>query len=290
MGGRATDTRGRRHAAMMPAPRQRVNCDMRKHIYESDDRRYNRRGAPGTPALHNPLYRHVISRMTEKLESGEWRANQTIPSEWRLAEQFRVSIGTIRRAVDELVAGRILVRHQGRGTFVAAHTEDHYRYHFFRLVDAQVSRVFPAVQLQGFRRGRAGDAEAARLEVKRGAAVIRIINLLRLENEPVVLDRITLPAALFPGLTRAMFAGRTGTIYHLYQERFGVSIIRAVERLRAAAADRAAARALGVRADQPLLEIERLAYTYRNRPVELRVSHAHTARHSYLSEIGKSDA
>lgn len=239
--------------------------------------------------MHNPLYRNVIARITEKLESGEWRANQVIPSEWRLAEQFRVSIGTIRRAVDELVAGRLLVRHQGRGTFVAAHTEDHYRYHFFRLVDAAGTRLYPAVQLQGFRRARADAAEAARLQLKRGAPVVRIVNLLRLEGAPAVLDRITLPAALFPGLTRAMFERRSGTIYHLYQERFGVSVIRAVERLRATAAGRAETRALGVSPGSPLLEIERLAYTYRNRPVELRVSRAHTARYSYLSEIGKSD-
>lgn len=240
--------------------------------------------------MQSPLYRSVIARMTEKLESGEWRANQTIPSEWRLAEQFRVSVGTIRRAVDELVAGRILVRHQGRGTFVAAHTADHYRYHFFRMVDGAGTRLYPALQLRGFQRARADAKEAARLGLKRAAPVIRIVNLLRLDGAPRVLDRLTLPAALFPGLTRAMFAARSGTIYHLYQERFGVSVIRAVERLRAAAADRAAARALGVPVGQPLLEIERLAYTYRDRPVELRISRAHTAEHSYLSEIGRSDA
>jgi GntR family transcriptional regulator len=117
--------------------------------------------------------------------------------------------------------------------------------------------------------------------------VIRITNRLRLEGEPVLFDRITIGAEHFPGLTRTIFVNRPGTIYHLYQERYGISVIRAAERLRAVSADAAAAKALGVRTGSPLLEIERIAYTYRDRPVELRVSHVNTERHAYLSELGK---
>lgn len=238
--------------------------------------------------MHSPLYRHVIARITEKLELGEWRANQTIPSEWRLAAQFKVSVGTIRKAIDELVAGRILVRQQGRGTFVSAHSEDRYRYHFFHIVNGEGAKRFPAVELLAFQRGRADAAEAAKLGLKGGAPVIRVSNLLRLDDDPVVLDRITIGARHFRGLTRAIFVGRVGTIYHLYQERYGISVIRAVERLRAVTAEGAAGRVLGVRAGAPLLEIERVAYTYRDRPVELRVSRVDTAHHAYLSELGKS--
>lgn len=251
-------------------------------------RRYN---APSPSALalalQSPLYRHVISQITQKLESGEWRSGDTIPSEPRLAEQFEVSVGTIRKAIDELVAGQILIRHQGRGTFVSTHSEDHYRYHFFHIVDADGTKRFPAVELLAFRRGRADGNEAAKLGLKRGAPVIRVVNLLRLDDEPVVLDHITIGARQFPGLSRAVFVGRPGTIYHLYQERYGVSVIRAVERLRAVTADGATGKALGVRTGDPLLEIERLAYTYRDRPVELRVSQVSTEHHAYLSELGK---
>jgi len=237
--------------------------------------------------VQSPLYRHVISQITQKLESGEWRSGETIPSEPRLAQQFHVSVGTIRKAIDELVAGQILVRHQGRGTFVSTHSEDHYRYHFFHIVDADGTKRFPAVELHAFRRGRADGSEAAKLGLKRGAPVIRVVNLLRLDDDPVVLDRITIAAQQFPGLTRAIFVARPGTIYHLYQERYGVSVIRAVERLRAVTADGATGKALGVRAGDPLLEIERVAYTYRDRPVELRVSQVNTGHHAYLSELGK---
>lgn len=229
----------------------------------------------------------MISQITQKLESGEWRSGDTIPSEPRLAEQFQVSVGTIRKAIDELVAGQILIRHQGRGTFVSTHSEDHYRYHFFHIVDEEGAKRFPTVELLAFRRGRADGTEAAKLELKRGAPVIRVTNRLLLDDESVVLDRITIGAQLFPGLTRTIFVGRPGTIYHLYQERFGISVIRAVERLRAVTADGPTGKALGVRIGDPLLEIERLAYTYRDRPVELRVSQVNTERHAYLSELGK---
>src|SRR5215216_1631155 len=71
----------------------------------------------------NPLYKEVKIRLTRGLAAGEWKPGEAIPSESKLAERFNVSIGTIRKAIDELVADRILLRQQGRGTFVATHTE-----------------------------------------------------------------------------------------------------------------------------------------------------------------------
>src|SRR5690606_21176071 len=68
-----------------------------------------------------PLYKGVKLLITQGRMAGEWRPGQAIPSESRLAGRFGVSLGTVRKAIDELVAEKILVRHQGRGTFVAAH-------------------------------------------------------------------------------------------------------------------------------------------------------------------------
>lgn len=98
----------------------------------------------------NPLYKEVKLRLTRGLAAGEWKPGEAIPSEARLAERFNVSIGTIRKAIDELVAERILVRQQGRGTFVASHTEGDHMIHI--LVHDKKDTVGVAV-IEGIKAG-----------------------------------------------------------------------------------------------------------------------------------------
>ena len=111
-------------------------------------------------------------------------------------------------------------------------------------------------------------------------------DVLRLDGIPVIVDDVTLPAARFPGLTQAAFRDRPSTIYNLYQDAFGVSVVRTRERVRATLADAASARLLRLEAGAPLLSIRRVALTYEDAPVEYRVSLVNTARHEYWAEIG----
>ena len=101
---------------------------------------------------------------------------------------------------------------------------------------------------------------------------------------------ITLPAELFPGLTEKIFLARDNTIYHLYQSRYGINVLRTDERLRAALASRDVALLLNLAPGAPLLEIRRVALTFRDRPVELRLSRVNTARHDYYNTLGKGVA
>ena len=238
----------------------------------------------------SPLYKEVKTRLTRGLVAGEWKPGEAIPSESRLAERFSVSIGTIRKAIDELVAERILVRHQGRGTFVAAHTEDRTLFYFFHIVGKDGNRELPTTELLSFRTGRATAIEEARLKLGRGARMLRIQNLLKLGGKPVVLDEINVPAALFPDLDEDAFRAREGTIYGLYQARYGISVIRISERLSAEHPSEHAAKVLQINARDPALMIKRVAYSYDDTPVEYRVSWVNTERHEYLSDLWKTEA
>ena len=240
---------------------------------------------PRAPA-RVPLYRDVKRRLTDALTRGEWKPGAPIPSERLLCRRYRVSVGTLRRAIGELVAGNILIRQQGRGTFVAAHTREREAFHFFHVVPQLGPGPFPDVRLRSFARGRTGRAVAAALAIDPREPVFNIRNVLYLDGEPIVVDDITLPARRFPGLTERQFRGRRSTIYDLYQEAFGLSVVRTRERLRAAPADTASAALLGVAGSSPLLQIRRVAYTYRDRPIEYRVSLVNTERHEYWAEIG----
>jgi GntR family transcriptional regulator len=236
-----------------------------------------------------PLYEEIRVHLTEGIAEGRWKAGEAIPSEGELAAHFGVAIGTIRKAVDNLVAQGALVRRQGKGTYVTAHDGRRLMFHFFHIVGADGSKAYPEVRTVSFERGRAGAAEAAALGVARDERVIRIRNLLSLGGGPVVVDDITLPAALFPGLTERIFAARDNTIYHLFQSRYGINVLRTDERLRAALAAGPTAALLGLAAGSPLLEIRRVALTFRDRPVELRVSLVNTQAHVYHNTFGKGE-
>ncbi|HSQ05056.1 MAG TPA: GntR family transcriptional regulator [Burkholderiales bacterium] len=235
----------------------------------------------------NPLYKEVKIRITRNLAAGAWKPGEAIPSESRLAEQFNVSIGTIRKAIDELVAERILVRHQGRGTFVARHTDDRTLFYFFHMVGKDGSRVLPVMDLLSFRASKAGAVEEALLGLNRGAPTFRIRNLLKLSGKPVIHDEIIVSARLFSGLTEEQFALREGTIYALYQARWGINVVRINERLSAGCPPAAIAPLIGMRATAPALAIKRVAYTYHDVPVEYRVSWVNTEEHEYLSDLWK---
>jgi GntR family transcriptional regulator len=245
--------------------------------------------AAGTLTL-NPLYKEVKIRITQDLAAGEWKPGEAIPSEARLAEQFSVSIGTVRKAIDELVAERILLRHQGRGTFVATHTADRTLFYFFHIVGKDGSKALPVTKLLSFRKGKADAEEEARLSITRGDSIFRIQNLLHLGGKPVLFDEIAVPAALFPDLDAEILGKRESTIYGLYQARYGINVIRISERLSAANPAARIAGLLGLRSGTPALGIKRVAYSYNNTPVEYRVSWVNTQAHEYLSDLWKSES
>ena len=239
------------------------------------------------PPGESPLYAQVRARLIEAIAAGEWQPGEAIPSEADLARAFGVAIGTIRKAVDALVAERALVRRQGRGTFVTAHEGSRLLFHFFHIVAGDGRKVVPQVSTVGFERDRATRETAAALAIAPHDKVVRIRNVLSLEGRARIVDDITLPAELFPGLTEKVFVARNNTIYNLYQSRFGINVLRTDERLRAVLADEGLAALIGVAPGAPLLEIRRVALTFRDRPVELRISRVDTSEHHYHNTLGK---
>ena len=236
-----------------------------------------------------PLYREVKRLLTQSLIEGEWPAGAALPSETQLAQRYNVSIGTLRKAIDDLVAESIVTRHQGRGTFVATHNANRLMFHFFHIVGRDGGKEYPTTRTLSFRKARASAEEARRLAIGSGDPVLRIRNLLSLRAAPVILDDIVVPQASFPDLTEKIFTARDNTIYHLYQTRYGINVLRSSERLSAVLADADAAKLLQTKKGAPLLAINRTALTYRDIPVELRLSLVNTAAHEYASDLGREE-
>jgi len=234
----------------------------------------------------SPLYRQIRGLILQALESGEWRPGQVIPSEQELAARFNVSQGTVRKAIDEMAADNILVRRQGRGTYVASHTDPRQMFRFLRLVPEEGDLlVHPKSIPVDCRRAKAGQDAARRLGIRAGASVIILRRVLQFDGKPIVGDEIYLPEEICPGLNMEMLQVWNSSLYSLFETRFGLRMIRAQERIRAVAADRVAAELLQVSEGTPLLSVERVTYTYGDKPVEWRRGVYSTAGYHYLNDL-----
>ena len=240
--------------------------------------------APLGPAF-SPLYQQIKALMTKSLQQSEWRPGEAIPSETLLAARFKVSQGTVRKAVDELAAENLLVRRQGKGTFVATHAEENTQFRFLRLTADNGEPLSMARRFIDCKRLRPPVDIARALRLQAGDAAILLRRLLSADGRPVVLDHIWLPAALFKGLTAERLASYRGPMYGFFEAEFGVRMIRAEEKIRAVTADPATAELLSVAPGIPLLSVERLSLTYDDRPVELRRGAYDTAAHYYRNSL-----
>jgi GntR family transcriptional regulator len=247
----------------------------------------SRSPAPVVSPAFRPLYLQIKDLLVRSLDAREWHPGEAIPAETVLAARFGVSQGTVRKAIDALAGDNLVVRRQGKGTFVATHTEEaHSSFRFLHIRRDDGVDEYPASRIVDLRRGKAS-AEVARLvDLEPGDAVVIIRRVLDWEGAPAVLDEITLPAALFRGLTRAKLEAYQGSMYGFFETAFGVRMIAAHERLKAVAAEASAALLLGVPEGAPLLEVDRVAFTYGGRSVEFRRGLCNTARHHYFNALG----
>ena len=238
------------------------------------------------PATFSPLYRQIKTLILQALATGEWKSGEVIPSEGELAIRFGVSQGTIRKAIDELAAENLLLRRQGKGTFVASHDDPRAFFRFLRLVPLsggiEPSRSVP---LECWR-AKAGPEAARMLGLNVSDPIIIIRRLLEFSGKPVVADEIYLSGEIFGALTLEMLRDYDGSLYSLFESTFGVRMIRAEGRLRAVPADRTSAELLGVAEGSPLLSVERVRYSYGDRPVEWRRGLYSTEQHCYVNNLG----
>ena len=242
----------------------------------------------GPAPAFSPLYQQIKQLILQGLQRGEWRPGEVIPSEFELAARYKVSQGTVRKAVDELAAEHLLVRRQGRGTFVATHAEQQVQYRFLRLHPDQgaVDGEGPAQRdFVDCRRARASADVARALGLRTGDSVLQSRRLLRFGGVPTILEDLWLPGGPFKGLTAERLMDYHGPMYALFEAEFGVSMVRADERIRAVLPDAAQARLLAVDASTPLLSVERIAYTYNDVPMELRRGLYRTDTHHYRNQL-----
>jgi GntR family transcriptional regulator len=249
----------------------------------TSDKLQNPQPAPATESLgFRPLYRQAKDAFVRRMVDGIWAPGSLLPSEAQLAREVGVSQGTVRKALDELEAENLIVRHQGRGTFVAQHDEERILFQFFKLVmDDDVPRFPESVVLEAGVYA-ANEAERAGLQLPAGAKVARVRRMRAVNDTPLILETLSLPDTMFPGITDGPVPN---SLYAYYADRYGVTIAHAREKLKAVTLTAAESETLGRPAGHPVLRVERVALSLDARAVEYRVSLCLTDASHYVASM-----
>ena len=217
-----------------------------------------------------PLYAQVRERLMRRLVDGEWSPGMLLPSEMELARQLNVSQGTVRKALDSMTADNLLLRRQGRGTYVAEPEESRIMFQFFRLSPDKGTPSFPDSKVLSTGHAKPTKTETEALKLEKDDQVFRIERIRSLFGQPILIETITLPANRFPDFDHLTII--PNNVYRLYSERWGITIGSAEEKLKAISASSRDAVKLGCHVGEPLLLISRVARDLEKRPVELRWS------------------
>ena len=230
-----------------------------------------------------PLYKQVYDLLTTRLIEGYWKPTEILPSEMALADELGVSQGTVRKALGKMVAEKLLDRHQGKGTFVAELSQETSLFRFFRLREPDGESMIPETRVLSSRRRAATQHERTRLSLKGKTQVVELMRLRSLKGKPVILEKIIQPLSVFPNIDKK--EGALNSLYALYQEEFGISIVSVHDELQAALLPKKHAKDLGLVAGSPVLMVERSSINIDGRVVELSQAYCSTENFVYCVHL-----
>jgi len=236
-------------------------------------------------ASFSPLYEQIKAMILASLQAAEWLPGDAIPSEMELAVRYAVSQGTVRKAIDELAAQNLLVRRQGKGTFVATHQEEDWQYRFLRLEPDSGEKLQLKNQFLLCECIKSDAHIAQLLKLKAGDPIIRIERVQSYAGKPIVFEEIWLPEGRFKGLTLDVLNAWSGPMYAFYESEYATHMVRAEEKIKAVLADENLATHLRISTGSALLSVERIAFTYGNKSVEIRHARYDTSDQHYDNKL-----
>lgn len=244
------------------------------------------RAASGLGPTSLPLYAQVKKHLIHRVLSGEWKPGERLPNEAQIAEGYGLSLGTIRKAIREMVSEGLVARWPGRGTFVTSHGPGGHRPFRFNCVhrdDGERMAGQPTRYLDS-RHDRAGERAAAGLATDADDPVAVVVRLRELEGQPVLVETTYLAEAHCPGAHKLLWEGQPNSIYQILEQNYGILVTRVEEKVRARAATENESSLLEIPASAPVLEVERTAFSLSGERVEWRTIVCDTEQYHYLNQ------
>jgi GntR family transcriptional regulator len=239
---------------------------------------------PRTVKNTQTKYQKVEAIIRQRLIDNLWRPGNMLPSEIQLATELKVSQGTVRKALNDMVSENLLFRRQGLGTFVSEHTERRALFLYFSIVGNDGSHILPESNILSCEEKLVSPLERSKLELNVGEMVVQFRRIRYFNNISTIVETITLPLEHFPGFGTEMEP--PNNLFRFYQSAYGITVSKAEEHLKAVIASPEEATILNIKPGLPMLEIDRIARMLDGRPVEWRVSHCDTSNYRYVTERG----
>ena len=232
-----------------------------------------------------PRYQRLRDDLAARINRNEWRPGEPIPSEAELGAHYGVAIGTVRKAIDQLVIDNVLERQQGRGTFVRRARFNSSLFRFFRFQSESGERRVPKSRILRRKCVPATSAVASALRIPTGEPVISLSRLRLIDGVPLLAEEIWLQKSRFEAVLALAPADFGDLLYPLYEARCGQVVVSADENLSVELATAMQARLLRLEAGAPLIVIERLAFDLERHPIEWRRSRGPATQFRYHVEI-----
>ena len=229
-----------------------------------------------------PLYLQVKDMLVQRIIGGTWKPGAAIPNEIELSRELGISVGTVRKALDEMEGERLILRRQGRGTFVIDQTSDECANRFSNIRDAEGSRISGDIQRCELISTSANEDEARMLNLIAGDPVFRINRVRTNKGAPFMVEQSTMPQSGFAGLTQE--AALAPSIVVLAQN-YRILLTRAEEKVSVTTASIDVAANLKVAEGTPLLKLDRVIFAIDGRPIEWRIGRCYLRDNAYLAEV-----
>ena len=231
-----------------------------------------------------PLYVQIAESLLDRIESGELRPGDRLPAERELSQMLEVNRMTVRRALQVLELQGLLMRRQGDGTYVTAPKIERQAGNLVPFTKGMQRRGYtPGAQVITFERRPAEPSVAKELQLPVSAPVYHIRRLRLINQEPVMLERFTLPVRRVPGLERYDLASRS--VYEVMETKYGISVTRARQSLEPVVAAEYEAELLQVNPGAPLMLEQRLSFDQDDQPIEYGNDLYRGDRFRFVTEI-----
>lgn len=235
-----------------------------------------------------PRYQRLRDEVLRRIAEGEWGPGDAIPTEAELTQRYQIATGTVRKAIDMLVADGVLVRSQGKGTYVRRPNFDSSLFRFFRFKARSGEAVQPTAKILGrtLKKPPADVRQALAMGAAEGEGEAIALSRLRLiDEEPVLVEEIWLPRARFEPLVEMKLKDFPDLLYPMYESACRQTVASARERLTVEVAGKALAERLGMVAGAPVIAVQRVAFNFAGAPIEWRCTRGSADGFQYEVDI-----
>ncbi len=209
-----------------------------------------------------PLYFQLKEHILKDINTN-YKANDILPSESEIEEKYGVSRITVRKAIEELSREGIVVKKQGRGTFVREQ-KILYDANIIGSLTQRLTKQNHQLETKSIEYIIIKDEHHAK-ELLKCKTLLCIKRFRTLNDKSFALMLNYIDIDKVPNLEKKF---DIESLYTFYNKTYGIKFYHAEETVEAKAATKEQAKRLELEENSPLLSLQRLSFDKNNNPIE----------------------